>query len=106
ACLSPPIDAATCTAFIQANGSCASCLQSKETDAEYGPVIWHASNKYYTMNIAGCIANTENDTSASGCGAAYQAVLECKETACSACFAGANGSFSNFISCEQSAGQS
>jgi hypothetical protein len=105
ACLAPPIDAATCTAFVSANGACATCISSQETDAQGGPVIWHASNRYYTMNIPGCIANMDHDTSATGCGAAYQAVLQCKEAACSTCFASQNGSFSNFSACEAQAGQ-
>ena len=103
ACLASPIDAATCTAFVGANGACSSCLQSQETDATYGPVIWHASNKYYTTNVAGCIANAEHDTTTTGCAASYQAILQCNETACEACFAGANGSFANFVSCQQAA---
>lgn len=105
ACLSPPVDKATCEAFVKANGACATCLQSQETDATQGPVIWHADNAYYTMNIAGCIANEQKDLSPTGCGASYQALLECRESACTACFSHGSGSFTNFIACEQQAAQ-
>jgi hypothetical protein len=105
ACLSPPVDKSTCESFVKANGACSTCIQSQEVDATQGPVIWHSQNAYYTMNIAGCIANEQKDLSANGCGASYQALLECRESACTACFSNGGGSFQNFIQCEQQAAE-
>jgi hypothetical protein len=103
ACLATPVDPAKCAAFTQANGTCASCLQSDDSDPSYGPVIWHAKHAFYTLNVPGCIANEQNDTSPQSCGAAYQADLECKQTACTGCFAVPNSSFAAFSACEKSA---
>ena len=74
-------------AFVQANVACAACSSSRTTrpTPKYGPVIWHSKPDLLvsTTNIAGCIANEQVDGGTSGCGAAYQAVVQCKETACS-----------------------
>jgi hypothetical protein len=104
ACLTPPIDSMTCGAFVAANGVCSTCLESTDKDAKYGPVIWHSNRTYFTLNIAGCIANAQADTSAKSCGAAYQAVLECKQTACEGCFL-TGGGFSAFSACQTAAGK-
>jgi hypothetical protein len=103
ACLSPPVNPAACDTFVQANGDCSKCIQSDDTDSNQGPILWHASRSYYTVNIPGCIANAEQNMSASGCGAAYQAVLECNQSECSACFTPTSGSFANFVACEKAA---
>jgi len=100
-CLLSPLTSAGCTAFVAANGDCSTCLQSDETDATYSAVIWHADRAYYTFNTAGCIANQENDDSATGCGAAYQAAVQCEETACNACGV---ADYALFPQCEQNAG--
>jgi hypothetical protein len=103
ACLGPASTPANCTTYTQANGSCASCLQADDTAAQYGPVIWHASRLFYTTNIAGCIANVQADGGAAGCGAAYQAVVECKQTACAACMTPQTPDFSRYATCENKA---
>ena len=100
ACLGPSSTQSGCNAFVQSNASCTSCLQSDDTDPAYGPVVWHASRTYYTTNIAGCIADEQADAGAAGCGAAYQAVVQCKETACSACLTTQNPDFSRYAACE------
>jgi hypothetical protein len=100
ACMGPSSTASGCTAYVQANTSCAACLQSNDTDPQYGPVIWHANRLYYTTNIAGCIADEQGDGGAGGCGAAYQAVVQCKETACSACLSPQNPDFTRYSACE------
>ena len=105
ACLNPPVNPSTCDNFVQANAACAKCLQSDDTDTNQGPVLWHSSHAYYTMNLPGCIANAEQNLAPTGCGAAYQAALECKQSECSACFTPTSGSFTNFVACEQAAGK-
>jgi hypothetical protein len=104
ACLGASSTTSGCTAFVQSNTACTSCLQSDDTDPQYGPVVWHASRTYYTTNIAGCIADEQGDAGAGGCGAAYQAVVQCKETACSACLSAQDLDFSRFSVCESQAG--
>jgi hypothetical protein len=105
ACLATPVDPARCSTFTQANGTCSSCLQTDDTAPSYGPVIWHDHRAFYTLNVPGCIANEQNDTSVQSCGAAYQADLECKQTSCTGCFAAANATFAAFAACEKQASQ-
>lgn len=104
ACLGPSSTTAGCAAYAQANAACAACLQSNDTDPQYGPVIWHANHAYYTTNIAGCIADVQADGGTGGCGAAYQAVVQCKQTACSACLTAQTPDFNRFAACENQAG--
>lgn len=108
ACLTPPISAQTCGAFVQANGSCATCLQSQDTDAKAAAIVWHEHQAYWTVNVAGCIANAMGDPSASGCGAAYSAAIACRQQSCNACWAaqGTTATFQQFATCEQQAGSS
>jgi hypothetical protein len=103
ACLAGTSTTAGCTAFVQSNATCAACLQSNESDSTYGPVIWHASRTYYTTNIAGCIADEQGDAGAASCGAAYQAIIQCKETACSACLTAQDPDFARYSACEGNA---
>ena len=100
ACLLGPLTGSACTSFVMANGDCSSCLQSDDTDPAYSAVIWHSDRAFYTFNTAGCIADQEGDDSATGCGAAYQAAVECEETACSACGV---ADYGLFPTCEKNA---
>ena len=104
ACLATPIDPAKCTAYKASSGTCAACLESQETDANLGPVIWHSGHAYFTLNLAGCIANAEKNVSATGCGAVYQAAIGCKQNACESCFT-KGSSFAQFSACESAAGR-
>jgi hypothetical protein len=106
ACLTPPISKATCDAFAQANASCAPCLQSQETDPKAGAVVWHEQMKYWTVNVAGCIAQATGDVTPSGCGAAYAAAIACRQASCNACWQaqGTSASFQQFSDCESQAG--
>jgi hypothetical protein len=107
ACLTPPISAQACTAFVQSNANCASCLQSQETDAQASAVVWHQQMKYWTVNVAGCIAQATGDVSKTGCGATYAAAIACRQSSCNACWQAAQGStvtFQQFSDCEFQAG--
>jgi hypothetical protein len=108
ACLTPPIAPQTCNAFIQANANCASCLQSKETDAQASAVVWHEQMKYWTVNVAGCIAQATGDVSTTGCGATYAAAIACRQSSCNACWQaqGTTATFQEFSDCESLAGVS
>jgi len=103
ACLTQPLDAAKCTAWKQANGSCAGCIESDDTAAEYGPVIWHDARQYYTLNVAGCIAIEQKDLAGAGCAGAYQASVSCNEASCENCFSIDVPSFDKFVACEKQA---
>jgi len=107
ACLTPPIVKTTCDAFVQANSNCAACLQSQETDATSAAIVWHAQMRYWTVNVAGCIARATGDTSATGCGATYAAAIACRQSSCNVCWQAAQAStasFQQFSDCESQAG--
>jgi hypothetical protein len=106
ACLTPPISATACNAFVQANANCAPCLQSKDTDATGAAVVWHEQMQYWTVNVAGCIAQATGDATATGCGASYAAAISCRQTSCNACWVaqGQSATFQQFSDCETLAG--
>lgn len=106
ACLTPPISMTTCQAFVQANGNCAPCLQSQDTDAKAAAIVWHEQDRYWTVNVAGCIALATGDASAQGCGATYGAAIACRQSSCNACWAaqGTSATFEEFSDCESLAG--
>ena len=108
ACLTPPISAQTCSTFVTANASCATCLQSQDTDATSAAIVWHEKDAYWTVNVAGCIAEAMGDPGANGCGAAYSAAIACRQQSCNACWAaqGTSATFQQFATCEQQAGSS
>ena len=72
--------------------SCAPCLQSQDTDPTAAAIVWHEDMKYWTVNVAGCIAEaTWAIRAATGCGAAYAAAIACRQSSCNACWAGPGG---------------
>jgi hypothetical protein len=103
ACLASPIDPATCTQYTLANEACFACLDSSDTDAKLGPVVWHLNREYYTVNVAGCLAHVLANDTPTGCGAIYGETVECQEQACNGCFMTANPSFTDFAACEDQA---
>lgn len=106
ACLNPPISAQACQTFVQANGTCAPCLQSQDTDPTSAAIVWHEQMKYWTVNVAGCIADALGDPSGGGCGAAYGAAIACRQASCNACWEaqGTTATFQDFSDCETLAG--
>jgi hypothetical protein len=104
ACLTSPIDADRCTAFTNAHSACVNCIVSDEGDAMYGPLIWHQNRAFFTLNIAGCLAHQLNDVSPRGCGAAFQAIVQCKQSSCTGCFDPTDTTFNSFLNCEGKAG--
>jgi hypothetical protein len=106
ACLTPPISMSGCQTFVQANGNCAPCLQSQETDATAGAVVWHEQDRYWTVNVAGCIAWATGDATPAGCGATYGAAIACRQSSCNACWQaqGTTATFAEFSDCESLAG--
>jgi hypothetical protein len=104
ACLGQPYDPTACNTYKAANAKCAQCVESDATGAQLAPVLWHLSRTYYTLNIAGCIALEAKDQTGTGCAAAYQAVIACKELSCDSCFSIKSPSFATFAACEKNAG--
>ena len=103
ACLAQPLDGNKCAAFKQSSSACDSCIEADESAATYGPIIWHLNHSYLTLNVAGCIAIEENDTSASTCAGAYEAAVTCNEKSCENCFASQSPSFDKFTACQRAA---
>jgi len=108
ACLTPPIVTATCQAFVTANASCTSCLQTEDTAPTAGAIVWHEKDAYWTVNVAGCIAQATGDTSGTGCGGSYAAAIACRQASCNACWEaqGTTTTFAEFSTCEEQAGAS
>ena len=104
ACLGQPYDPTACDTFKAANAKCAQCVESDATAAQLGPVLWHLSRTYFTLNVAGCIALEAKDQTGTGCAGAYQAVIACKELSCNSCFSIKSPSFATFAACEKNAG--
>ena len=106
ACLTPPISMQDCQTFVQANSNCAPCLQSKDTDPTSAAVVWHQEDQYWTVNVAGCIAQAMGDATSTGCGAVYGAAIACRQASCNACWnaQGTSATFQEFSDCESLAG--
>ncbi len=104
ACLGQPYDVAKCDAFKATNAKCAACVESDSAAAQQAPILWHQARAYFTLDIAGCIAIEAKDTTGTGCAAAYQAIISCKELSCESCFSIQNPTFETFAACEKAAG--
>jgi hypothetical protein len=76
----------TCRSFETdpANAACAQCVYTVEGDARFGPVVTLSSGERWA-NVGGCIALTDGDDSATGCGAKYFASEKCADVACNGC---------------------
>lgn len=75
----------TCDAFQKAaaNQSCIKCAATADSAPALGPMVVSADS-LVTLNIAGCIARTANQMTATGCGAKVQALGQCTDEACNA----------------------
>jgi hypothetical protein len=104
-CLASPIAPSTCDAYAQANATCVACLQSKDTDATWGAVVWHDEMRFWTVNVAGCLSYVLGDGAGTGCAGAYEGAVQCRQKACDACWANTANTFQQFAACEGQAGQ-
>jgi hypothetical protein len=108
ACLASPISPSACKSYVEAsaaNTACAACLQSQETDAAWGAVVWHDQMRFWTVNVAGCLSYVLGDSSPASCAAAYEGAIQCRQKACDACWANTANTFTQFAQCESQAGQ-
>jgi hypothetical protein len=104
ACLESPATTekdGTCAKFktAAATKACGDCAEPADGS---GPIQWQSNRKFYTSNIAGCIAVTQMMTGADKCGAAYNAAVECSRAACTYCF-DQGGTFDQFSACQKDA---
>jgi hypothetical protein len=78
-------DPTTCDQVLKdaANANCNNCLFTASTSSKLGPVV--ITGNVGSLNIAGCIADSQGNTTTSGCGAKYQAANDCADESCAAC---------------------
>jgi hypothetical protein len=98
-CESASATSDSCATFRNdaSNALCLDCLFTDESAASYGPII--RSGTLWKSNTPGCIALTDGDVSASGCGAKVQASSACYDAACAGC-----SPVTSFVECRQQAG--
>ncbi|MBX3187860.1 MAG: hypothetical protein KF819_12630 [Labilithrix sp.] len=95
-------DGNVCKAFKDANVACAKCIESADTDATWGPIVFYDSRIFYDYNYGGCIANVTDDFATTGCGAAQTRYLACRHAACNACLPpGLPRDFEPFFECQK-----
>ena len=84
ACLGAKASHDACAPFLVADSPaqrCGACIKSPDTAPIYGPLVDHQG--FVELNLAGCIANVENDKDGSGCAGSFQASVQCLSAACS-----------------------
>lgn len=87
----------SCAAWKAANTTCGDCA---EPDDKSGPIQWHLSRKYYSLNIAGCIHVQQQKAELADCGEAYNSAVQCGRESCEFCF-GLGGTFEQFRDCQR-----
>jgi hypothetical protein len=89
-----------CNTWKAANGPCGDCI---EPTTNAGPIQWHQQRQYYTVNVAGCIAISQNKYTNADCGFAYGAAVNCERDACDGCFKTGTSTFDDFRECQKKA---
>jgi hypothetical protein len=98
-----------CNMFASGPGAtCLSCLETKQTDASWGPIVYDTSGLDGTPNLPGCLALALGEgKSATGCGASLQQAENCQNLACGAnCASSSDASVSDLTdlaTCENNA---
>ena len=83
ACDGPESSIAACQKLkVPANQTCLQCLISDPADPQYGAVVFDRHEQFTSVNLPGCIALVDGDTSAKGCGANRQLAFSCIEASC------------------------
>jgi hypothetical protein len=91
----------TCAKFKADHATCGTCA---EPDDKSGPIQWQLNRKFYTLNVAGCIAVAQAALpEPEKCGEAYNAAVQCGRESCSYCFE-AGGTFNQFTECQKAVG--
>ena len=96
ACLGSSATMTMCNQFGVSYAACYGCLPTKSTASEYGPLVVYQFPGFDDddVNIGGCIAAAQSDTSGTGCGGSVAASDECEREACNIC-----GSYPAFATC-------
>lgn len=89
-----------CDAWKSANTACGNCIEPTNNS---GPIQWHRDRFYYTLNVAGCLAISQNKFEDTDCGFAYGAAVNCARDACTGCFETGMSTFDDFRECQKSA---
>lgn len=77
-CLPPT----SCDSFRAANASCVQCIESKDTDATWGPIV--TSGFTMTFNPSGCMVALTGDSSETSCAQRFDDLSQCEAAACQA----------------------
>ncbi len=99
----------SCNLFASGDGAtCLSCLETKQSDANWGPIVYDASGMNGTPNLPGCLALAFGEgQSTTGCGATLQQSYNCQDLACEAnCASSSDASTSDLTdlaTCENAA---
>jgi hypothetical protein len=99
----------SCNLFASGDGAtCLACIETKQTDANWGPIVFDASGMNGMPNLPGCLALAFGEgQSTTGCGATLQQSYNCQDLACEAnCAANGDASTSDLAdldSCENAA---
>ncbi len=99
-------DQATCDKASKdaANKDCLACIYTPSSAKNPGPLMVSTSGGVISLNIAGCIANSEGKTTAADCGAKVQAADQCADEACEAnCPTDTTEGFKAFQACTEAA---
>jgi hypothetical protein len=88
----------TCAKFKTDHADCGACAEPAD---KTGPVQWQLGRKFYTLNVAGCIAVAQAAPEPDKCGAAYNAAVQCTRESCESCF-DIGGTFDQFRTCQKS----
>lgn len=89
-----------CDAWTAANSACQACIEPTNNG---GPIQWHRNRFYYTINVAGCVAVSQNAYTDNDCGYAYGAAVNCARDACIGCFETGKSTFADFTNCQNAA---
>lgn len=74
--------------FRQAHASCAGCIEATNdwTGAPaLGVLVPYAAPRIRELDVGGCVAIVDGNETADGCGAAFEAWLDCTMAECAAC---------------------
>jgi hypothetical protein len=101
ACLKDPSTSeanGSCASWKAAHAACGACAEPTDNS---GPIQWQLGRKFYTLNIAGCIAVAQAALpEPEKCAEAYNAAVQCARESCSYCFA-SGGTFNQFTECQK-----
>jgi hypothetical protein len=86
--------------FTSGNMACDACIQTASTASKLGPVILISTGGMITdalLNTGGCIANSDGNATATGCGSEVNSLLNCFNQECGDC-----SSQTDFDTCQMS----